>query len=73
MAKKLAEAGYTIEDVEREYSPGGWWYRHDWRGQKDQPPKPEQIQDTIAQALPRGTGPLGEPRVVIIGSTGGQI
>ena len=49
-SKELLVAGYLPEQVKTFYSPGDWWYTHDWRGQKGQPPTPEQILETIAQA-----------------------
>jgi len=49
--KELLEAGYTPEQVETLYSPRGWWYVEDWRGQKDQKPKPEDILETIKTAM----------------------
>ena len=48
-ASKLVKAGYLPELVEINYSPGGWWYTHDWRGQKGEMPTPEQIVETIGR------------------------
>lgn len=50
-AKNLRDAGYTLEQIERLYAKGGWWYRYDFRGKKGQPPVPEQIEKTILRAL----------------------
>lgn len=48
---ELLRAGYLPEQVQANYSDGGWWYLNDWRGQKDQKPTPEQIIQTIKQAI----------------------
>lgn len=48
-ASKLVKAGYLPELVEINYSPGGWWYMNDWRGQKGEMPTPEQIVETIGR------------------------
>jgi len=59
-AKELLGAGYTAAQVERAYSGDScWWYKHDWRGQKGQAPKPGQIHETIKAATATGkhTGP----------------
>lgn len=48
--KELLVAGYMPEQVEQLYSPGGWWYQNDWRGQKGNFPKPENIGETISIA-----------------------
>jgi len=50
-AKALREAGYSLEDIKRLYSTGGWWYKYDFRGQKGESPWPEQIGATILRAL----------------------
>ena len=51
-AKGLLAAGYTVEQITNFYSgESSWWRKHDWRGQKNSPPKPEQINETIAQAV----------------------
>ena len=50
-ASKLVKAGYLPELVEINYSPGGWWYTHDWRGQKGEMPTPEQIVETIGRLV----------------------
>jgi len=47
----LLSGGYTSEQVEAGYCLGGWWYENDWRGQKGQPPTPEDVCATIAQYL----------------------
>lgn len=50
-ASTLVKAGYTPEQVRAYYGKAGWWYQHDWRGRKGDPPKPEQIGETIKQAM----------------------
>lgn len=62
-SKELLDAGYLPEQVKTFYSPGEWWYTHDWRGQKGQPPTPEQVLETIAQAKDgiRKNGRRAEP------------
>ena len=42
---------YTAEQVREIYKQGGWWYVHDWRGKKGQPPTLETIRETIGPAL----------------------
>ena len=63
-SKELLEAGYLPAQVKTYYSSGDWWYTNDWRGQRGQPPTPEQILETIAQAK-NGNGrkqaPANEP------------
>ena len=49
-SKELLDAGYLPEQVKTFYSLGNWWYANDWRGQRGQPPTPEQVLETIAQA-----------------------
>ena len=65
-AKGLIAAGYTIEQLQRHYGSNSWWYKNDWRGKKNDPPKPEQINETIKQAVDdnKHSGPV---------STGGRI
>ena len=64
-SKELLDAGYLPEQVKTFYSLGNWWYANDWRGQKGQPPTPEQILETIAQAASgvraNGSGKRAEP------------
>jgi len=50
-ASALLKAEYTPEQVEVVYAAGGWWYRQDWRGQRGDPPTPEQVGETIARAV----------------------
>ena len=45
-ASELVRAGLTPEQILAAYSPGGWWYARDWRGQKGQRPTPQQVVDT---------------------------
>lgn len=49
-AKRLLQADYTPEDIERWYSDDGWWYQADWRGNKGQIPTLEAIYDSIGKA-----------------------
>ncbi len=48
---------YTAGQVLTHYSPGQsanghWnWYLHDWRGQKNQPPRPKEVLETIKLAI----------------------
>ena len=48
---------YTAEQVRLHYSleanPNGhWnWYLHDWRGQKNDPPRPKEVRETIKKAV----------------------
>jgi hypothetical protein len=42
-AKLLHE---SADEIIRQYGPGGWWYASDWRGKKEQPPRPAQIRET---------------------------
>ena len=49
-AKRFREASYTLDEVRDYYGAGGWWYKHDFRGQKGQPPTLAVIYDTIRQA-----------------------
>lgn len=68
-ASTLVKAGYTPEQVRACYGKAGWWYQHDWRGRKGDPPKPEQIGETIKQAV--GTDPPSErPSVRIVPQQG---
>ena len=60
-SKELLDAGYLPEQVKKLYGPGDWWYFYDWRGQKGQPPTPEQVLETIAQAK-SGAGTNGNGR-----------
>jgi len=56
VASALVRTGYTPVQVQAGYRPGGWWYQHDWRGQKGTPPTPEQVAETIKQATGNGNG-----------------
>lgn len=50
-SQMILKAGYAPAEVEGYYSPGGWWYVHDWRGkERGQPPTLEQIVSTLADA-----------------------
>ena len=68
--KELLAAGYTPEQVEQLYSPGGWWYREDWRGQKGNPPKPENVGETIKTALDQQPKPRAGGKQLIQLSSG---
>lgn len=50
-AKKLVQAEYTPAQVRKHYDADGWWYEQDWRGQRGQPPRPEDVKATIKQAV----------------------
>lgn len=72
-AKELREANYTTEQIRRHYGNGkgphqSWWYEHDFRGQKGQPPKPADIVKTIQQAV--GST---KPATVIGNRNGGSV
>ena len=46
---------FTIEEVEqikKDYGPGGKWYQCDWRGIKGEKPKPEMIKETWGALTP---------------------
>ena len=49
-AKRFREAGYSLDEVRDYYGTDGWWYKHDFRGQKGQPPTLAVIHETIRQA-----------------------
>lgn len=49
-AKRLAAQGLTPREIARWYGPGGWWDAHDWRGKQGDPPKLEQILETVGKA-----------------------
>ena len=71
IAKKLREAGYNREQIVNWYSGDkSWWWSEHWRGRdKHQPPTPEQIVVTIAEAK----GWWEAKRRVARPSTGGNI
>jgi len=50
-AKALALAGATPETIKANYNgdPKAFWRASDWRGQKGQPPKPENVRETWGQ------------------------
>jgi hypothetical protein len=50
LATQLIDGGYAVELVEREYSATGGFYKHDWRGQRGNPPSEHSIKETIALA-----------------------
>lgn len=58
-ASQLIKAGYTPDQIRERYNPGAWWYLHDWRGQKGQPPTLPQVVSTIEQA---GNNKVAEPK-----------
>jgi len=55
-AKILRDAGHTAADV---FRVGEWWYRHDWRSKKGQPPKPSEIREVWDQSF--NTPPSRDP------------
>ena len=58
-ATKLAQAGVTADEIRQHYGPEGWWYKHDWRGKKNEAPRPEHVTETWGQwtrAAPPGNG-----------------
>jgi len=61
-SRVLLKAGYTPDQVERLYGTHGWWYQADWRGQKGQPPTPEEICNTIRQGMASDPAPKQEER-----------
>jgi hypothetical protein len=50
-ASKLNKAGYTPEQVEGLFSAGSIWYKSDWRGQRGDPPTPEQVSECIKKFM----------------------
>jgi len=46
-AKFLSRAGITSEKILKYYSPGGPWFRNDWRGQKGDKPNTRAIRETL--------------------------
>ena len=65
-AKRFREASYTLDEVRDYYGAGGWWYKHDFRGQKGQPPTLAVIYETIRQARefrPGDGKPSGEASI----------
>ena len=48
-AAQLARVEATADLVRQHYGPGGWWYQCDWRGQKGEFPRPEQVIETWGQ------------------------
>jgi hypothetical protein len=60
-ASQLARVEATPDLIRQHYGPGGWWYTHDWRGQKGEFPRPEQVIETWGQwtrpaPTPNGNG-----------------
>lgn len=75
-AKKLAEAGYTTDQIAQLFGDDGLWYKQ-WPGQDRDgtlhPPRPDQVCDSIKALLtaPKGgNGGNGRPKV---GNTGHDI
>lgn len=48
-AAQLARVEATPDLIRQHYGPGGWWYTSDWRGQKGEFPRPEQVIETWGQ------------------------
>ena len=48
-AKKLHDAGYSLEVIANIYNRDGAWYKEDWRGKKGQKPTIKQIRETIKE------------------------
>lgn len=65
-AAQLARVEATPDLIRQHYGPGGWWYTSDWRGQKGEFPRPEQVIETWGQwtrAAPVANGkPPGKGR-----------
>ena len=60
-AAQLARVEATPDLIRQHYGPGGWWYTSDWRGQKGEFPRPEQVIETWGQwtrpaPTPNGNG-----------------
>jgi hypothetical protein len=60
-AKQHFQKGHHVPVLLDKYQPGGWWYTHDWRGQKGEFPRPEQVIETWGQwtrpaPTPNGNG-----------------
>lgn len=49
-AKRFRKAGYTLDEIRDFYGDGGWWYKHDFRGKKGEPPTLALIHETIRRA-----------------------
>lgn len=61
VAEQLIESGYTADQVLRHFStPHGWWYAHDWRGQKGDIPEPKHVVEKIYGAV-KSDAPTHEP------------
>lgn len=76
LAKRGSEilaAGYTPEQVKICFGPHGWWYKNDWRGKKNQRPRPEDITSLIKQAIEESFLVKRESEVVQIELPGGII
>lgn len=55
LAKDMIKAGYNHEQIKEWYtSPDGWYWLHDWRGQKGQYPDEKAIRDTAKKAMEGG-------------------
>jgi len=62
----LATIPPTGDLIRALYSPGGWWYRSDFRGKKGDKPTPEWILQTWPEANAAPT-PAGERRMDFTG------
>lgn len=71
--KEILEAGYTPEQVRICFGPHGWWYKNDWRGKKNQRPRPEDITGLIKQAVEESYLVKREGEVVQMILPGGAI
>lgn len=45
--KELFEGGYSPDDITEIFGPGGPWWRHHWKGRKNQKPTTKDIRENI--------------------------
>jgi len=64
-----AQVRRTAAVLDREYGqPGGYWYAHDWRGQKGEAPTPHFVTNTWGAATAYRDKPNGHARAAPTGS-----
>jgi len=50
-AKELFEGGYSPEDITETFGPGGPWWKHHWKGMKNQKPTTKDIRESIKDLI----------------------
>lgn len=71
LAGEIIGRGISPEQIRVWYGVGGWWYREDWRGKRQETPNISTIRETLRKARESGDGNGGTAGATVVLSAGG--